>query len=66
MRCPICNREFDPQQSNVLPFCSSRCQQVDLSRWLGESYGLPHVSDEDEEMDSPPHEMQRGGGDDDG
>lgn len=24
-----------------MPFCSARCQQVDLRRWLGEEYSLP-------------------------
>ncbi len=25
-----------------MPFCSRRCQQIDLGMWLNESYGLPH------------------------
>lgn len=24
-----------------MPFCSSRCRQIDLGRWLDEGYGLP-------------------------
>lgn len=24
-----------------MPFCSERCRQIDLGRWLGEEYGLP-------------------------
>jgi endogenous inhibitor of DNA gyrase (YacG/DUF329 family) len=24
-----------------LPFCSTRCRQIDLGRWLGEAYRLP-------------------------
>jgi endogenous inhibitor of DNA gyrase (YacG/DUF329 family) len=24
-----------------MPFCSSRCKQIDLGRWLGERYGMP-------------------------
>jgi endogenous inhibitor of DNA gyrase (YacG/DUF329 family) len=23
------------------PFCSARCRQIDLGRWLGEQYGIP-------------------------
>jgi hypothetical protein len=23
------------------PFCSERCKQIDLGRWLGEAYRLP-------------------------
>ena len=29
--CPICNRPTDTQYR---PFCSRRCADVDLSRWL--------------------------------
>ncbi len=25
-----------------MPFCSSRCQQIDLGRWFNESYGFPY------------------------
>ncbi len=40
-RCPICNTEFEKEKSEFMPFCSKRCSQVDLSRWLGEEYGFP-------------------------
>jgi endogenous inhibitor of DNA gyrase (YacG/DUF329 family) len=45
MRCPVCNREFDPTKSPAKPFCSERCRTIDLGRWLGESYSLPVVPD---------------------
>ncbi len=45
MRCPICGKEFDLATSTAKPFCSDRCRSIDLGRWLGESYGLPHVPD---------------------
>ena len=41
MICPICRTEFDRRLSPALPFCSQRCQLVDLRRWLGEEYGFP-------------------------
>jgi endogenous inhibitor of DNA gyrase (YacG/DUF329 family) len=43
MLCPICETEFDPQEaaSMALPFCSARCKQIDLGRWLGGRYTLP-------------------------
>lgn len=42
MRCPICEREFDPAAEGAAkPFCSERCRLVDLGRWLGESYSMP-------------------------
>ncbi len=45
MRCPICKREFDPEASPALPFCSERCRTIDLGRWLGEAYHLPVTPD---------------------
>lgn len=48
--CPICRRPFDPEgEAAVMPFCSRRCQEVDLGRWLDESYGLPVEGDEEAE-----------------
>ncbi|MBP5855830.1 DNA gyrase inhibitor YacG [Marivibrio halodurans] len=37
-RCPICR---EPVQEATKPFCSDRCRQVDLNRWLGEHYRIP-------------------------
>jgi endogenous inhibitor of DNA gyrase (YacG/DUF329 family) len=28
-----------------MPFCSKRCQQIDLGMWLTESYGFPYEGD---------------------
>jgi endogenous inhibitor of DNA gyrase (YacG/DUF329 family) len=36
--CPICRK---PSQRQFHPFCSSRCSQVDLNRWLGGQYAMP-------------------------
>lgn len=36
--CPICAR---PPQARYRPFCSKRCADVDLHRWLGEHYRVP-------------------------
>ena len=36
--CPICGKRPDTDQR---PFCSARCKQVDLGRWLGGDYRLP-------------------------
>jgi endogenous inhibitor of DNA gyrase (YacG/DUF329 family) len=33
--CPVCRK---PAVEEHRPFCSSRCANVDLGRWLGESY----------------------------
>ena len=35
--CPICGR---PAVPGLRPFCSKRCADVDLSRWLGGVYRI--------------------------
>ena len=47
-KCPICESFYDPKESKSLPFCSSRCKQIDLGRWLDEDYSVPHERSEDE------------------
>jgi uncharacterized protein len=41
LRCPICERPFEPATSPAMPFCSDRCRQIDLGRWLREVYSVP-------------------------
>ena len=36
--CPICGRA---PVLDFRPFCSKRCADVDLNRWLGEVYRVP-------------------------
>jgi endogenous inhibitor of DNA gyrase (YacG/DUF329 family) len=36
--CPICSK---PTAPDYRPFCSRRCADVDLGRWLTESYRVP-------------------------
>jgi hypothetical protein len=42
--CPICNRK---SVAAFRPFCSKRCADVDLSRWLGGGYAIPSDDPED-------------------
>lgn len=46
MTCPICSKDTDPKYK---PFCSKRCADVDLAKWLSGSYALPSQSDDDAE-----------------
>jgi len=48
MRCSICEKQFDSEKSTSMPFCSLRCKQIDLGRWLNEDYGMPAEPSEDE------------------
>jgi len=54
-RCPICKAPVASREENgAFPFCSSRCQLVDLGHWLDESYRIPVVEPEDEEPPAAP------------
>jgi endogenous inhibitor of DNA gyrase (YacG/DUF329 family) len=53
-RCPTCGNTFDENSSPAMPFCSSRCRQIDLARWYDERISLPiRRYDEDEESELP-------------
>ena len=51
MQCPTCDRLIDPNKTESLPFCSERCQQIDLGRWLGEKHALPSLPREGDEQE---------------
>lgn len=38
--CPICRK---PAVDGYAPFCSKRCADVDLHRWLSGGYAIPAV-----------------------
>ncbi|MBX3484764.1 DNA gyrase inhibitor YacG [Phenylobacterium sp.] len=42
-RCAICGKPVDPAYR---PFCSRRCADVDLQRWLSGGYAIPAAEDE--------------------
>jgi hypothetical protein len=46
--CPICGK---PSTAAAKPFCSDRCRDVDLNRWLSGSYAIPGRTNEDEDAD---------------
>jgi uncharacterized protein len=48
--CPICGK---PARHEMRPFCSARCADVDLHRWLSESYAIPAVADEGDDLEDP-------------
>ena len=43
--CPICAK---PATEASHPFCSERCRDVDLNRWLSGSYIIPGKDDEED------------------
>ena len=44
MTCPICDKAASPRYR---PFCSRRCADIDLARWLNGSYAVPSDDPED-------------------
>nr|WP_068088417.1 DNA gyrase inhibitor YacG [Pseudovibrio stylochi] len=42
-KCPICKQ---PATDGFKPFCSDRCKNIDLNRWLSDSYAIPASSEE--------------------
>jgi endogenous inhibitor of DNA gyrase (YacG/DUF329 family) len=44
--CPICGK---PSVEASKPFCSDRCRDVDLNRWLSGSYVVAGRPDEDDD-----------------
>jgi endogenous inhibitor of DNA gyrase (YacG/DUF329 family) len=44
--CPICKK---PSEEATKPFCSKRCAEVDLGRWLREDYAVPAAPAADSE-----------------
>jgi endogenous inhibitor of DNA gyrase (YacG/DUF329 family) len=51
--CPICGK---PSARAAYPFCSKRCADVDLNRWLSGSYAIPAAEE------GPSSEGEEGGG----
>jgi len=45
-RCPLCRKPVDEA---FKPFCSKRCADIDLNRWLSGVYAVPVKEDEDED-----------------
>lgn len=43
--CPICGGATEPR---IRPFCSRRCADVDLGRWLNEDYAIPALEAPDD------------------
>ena len=41
--CPICGKLSDRK---LHPFCSKRCANIDLNRWLSGSYAIPAAEEE--------------------
>jgi hypothetical protein len=48
--CPICGKATEQA---FKPFCSKRCADIDLNRWLSGVYAVPVKEDDDEDGERP-------------
>ena len=53
-KCPICGKPVDPAHR---PFCSGRCADVDLNRWLTGSYVIGGLDDDENEHGREPRPL---------
>ncbi|WP_323782075.1 DNA gyrase inhibitor YacG [Leisingera sp.] len=53
MSCPVCGGEA---QRAHRPFCSKRCADIDLCRWLNGTYAVPSLDPED--IENAPEEAR--------
>ena len=47
--CPMCSK---PENPDFLPFCSKRCADLDLGKWLNEDYRIASREEADLDDDS--------------
>ena len=62
--CPICKRPLGEREDGLRfrPFCSKRCADIDLGRWLKGAYAIPVVENEDEDGDTAEGQSADGDG----
>ena len=51
MSCPVCGEDT---VQKYRPFCSRRCADIDLGKWLNEGYSVPVDA---EDLDQFEHEI---------
>ncbi len=55
-KCPICGK---PSDAGLSPFCSKRCSDIDLNRWLSGVYAAPVKEEEDKDGERVTDEEER-------
>ena len=49
VNCPTCNKSVAwTEESKYRPFCSNRCQLIDLGAWSTEEYKIPENQTQEE------------------
>jgi uncharacterized protein len=63
-RCPVCRRQLPVLDADAphRPFCSPRCQSIDLGSWLTEHYRISRPIEEEDLDGGPPRAEGDGSG----
>ncbi|HZI59436.1 MAG TPA: DNA gyrase inhibitor YacG [Pyrinomonadaceae bacterium] len=56
MKCPTCGKPAEWKDNEYRPFCSVRCQLVDLGKWVEGEYRVPGESLPSEQTERPDEE----------
>jgi endogenous inhibitor of DNA gyrase (YacG/DUF329 family) len=57
-KCPVCGK---PADAKYQPFCTKRCADIDLGRWLKEGYRVPTDEAPGDDDDGPPQRPAESG-----
>lgn len=63
-KCPNCKKPVE-DEAPTRPFCSVRCKDVDLGRWLNEEYRISRPMTPDELVSTAMEDAKKGGADED-
>lgn len=50
-KCSLCD---EPRSEKYRPFCSKRCADIDLNRWLTGQYAIPVEEEEPDDLEGSP------------
>jgi len=63
LRCPTC-RTLVLRENENFPFCSDRCQLIDLGKWASGGYVISTPINDPEQLENMAEEQSRKGADD--
>jgi endogenous inhibitor of DNA gyrase (YacG/DUF329 family) len=49
--CPICHAAVDSETNVEFPFCSERCEEIDLGNWATERYVISEPAFDEEALE---------------
>ena len=53
IKCPRCGNETEMTGNPFRPFCSERCQVIDLGNWISGTYRIPEERSDEDAEDEP-------------